>query len=74
MNARDIEALVAMNSPGPLFATSPFVAKGPYVRINPSDEHCYAGDVTIRPDAQGRFPEISGELFTLRRTRPRATL
>jgi len=61
-----IAALTALDAPGPLFATSPFVIKGPYVQINPSDERCYAGEVAIRPDAQGRVPEISGELFTLR--------
>jgi len=65
----DIEALVAMNSPGPFFGTSPFVVTGRRVQINPSDERCYAGQVTIRPDAQSQSVEISGELFTLRRAR-----
>jgi hypothetical protein len=31
----DIEALVEMDAPGPLFATSPFVIKGRYVQISP---------------------------------------
>jgi hypothetical protein len=65
----DIEALVTMNSPGPFFGTSPFVVKDLFVQINPSDERCYAGQVTIRPDAQSQSVEISGELFTLRRAR-----
>lgn len=37
------------------------------VQISPCDERCHAGEVTIRPDAQGQFPQISGELFTVRR-------
>jgi hypothetical protein len=63
----DIESLVATDGPGPLFAASPFVVRDHYVQISPSDERCYAGEVAIRPDARDRFPEISGELFTLRR-------
>ena len=66
----DIRAFAAMRSPGPLFSSSPFVLKGSYVQINPCDDRCYAGQVTIRPDAQGQFPQISGELFTLRRATP----
>jgi hypothetical protein len=66
VEAADIRALAAMSSPGPLFAAPPFVVKGSYVQINPCDERCYAGQVTIQPDAQGQFPQFSGELFTLR--------
>lgn len=65
--AADIQALAAVSSPGSLFATSPFVVKGSYIQINPCDERCYAGQVTIQPDARGQFPQVSGELFTLRR-------
>jgi hypothetical protein len=65
----DIQSLVAMDAPGPLFATSPFVIKGPYVQINPNDERCYVGDVTVLPGAHGPVPEISGELFTIRPAR-----
>jgi hypothetical protein len=50
-----------------LFSGSPFALRGSYLQISPCDDRCYAGDVTIRADAAGRFPEISGELFTLRR-------
>jgi hypothetical protein len=70
MEAADIRALAAMSSPGPLFAPAPFVVRGTYIQINPCDERCYAGQVTIQPDAQGRLPQISGELFTLRRAMP----
>lgn len=67
MRKTEIAALAAMSSPGPLFAASPFVIKGSYVQINPCDERCQVGQVTVRPDAQGQFAQISGELFTLRR-------
>jgi hypothetical protein len=67
MSKSEIAALAAMCSPGPLFGASPFVIKGTYVQINPCDERCQAGEVTIAPDAEGQFAQISGELFTLRR-------
>ena len=67
MKETEIAALAAMGSPGPICATSPFVIKGSYVQISPCDERCHAGQVTIKPDAEGQFPQISGELFTLRR-------
>jgi hypothetical protein len=65
-----IRALVMTAKPGPLFAEPPFVVKGSYVQISPCDDRCYAGEVTIRPDAHGQSPQISGELFTLRRAAP----
>jgi hypothetical protein len=55
-----------MDVPGPLFAMSPFLIKGPYLQISPIDERCYVGEVTILPGAHGPVPEISGELFTIR--------
>ncbi len=66
VEAAALQALAAMPSPGPLFTTSPFAVKGSYIQISPCDDRCYAGEVTIRPDAQGQFPQISGELYTLR--------
>jgi hypothetical protein len=65
----EVERLVALEWPGALFMSSPFAAKGSFVQISPCDERCYAGEVTITPDAEGRLVEISGELFTLRRRR-----
>jgi len=67
MTETEIAALAAMQSPGPLFAASPFVIKGSYVQISPCDERCQAGQVTIGPGAEGPFMQISGELFTLRK-------
>jgi hypothetical protein len=63
----EVEAAVASDAPGPLFATSPFVVGGGRVHVSPCDERCYAGEVSIEADASGGFVEMSGELFTLRR-------
>jgi hypothetical protein len=70
VEAASIQALAAMSSPGPLFATPPFVIKGSYVQISPCDERCDLGQVTIQPDAHGPFPQLSGELFILRPVTP----
>ena len=66
--APELEALVAGSVPGPLFASPAFVVKGTYVQISPCDDQCQAGEVTIQPGADGLYPQISGELFALRRT------
>jgi hypothetical protein len=63
----ELEELVAADPPCPLSSSAPFIVKGTYIQITPCDERCYAGDVEIRPDAQGRRVELSGELFTLRK-------
>jgi hypothetical protein len=67
MTEPDLEALAAGSAPGPLFSPSAFAVKGAYVQISPCDERCQAGEVTIRPDGDGQYPQISGELFLLRR-------
>jgi hypothetical protein len=64
---QELEALAKTGSAGALFGGSAFVVQGPYLQISPCDERCYAGDVAISADAVGQYPEISGELFTLRR-------
>lgn len=66
----DLEKFAGMNSPGPFFSAPLFIVRGSYVQLNPCDERCHAGEVMIRPDARGSCPEISGELFTVRRTPP----
>jgi len=68
MTVPELEAFIAGSEPGPLFASSAFVVKGTYVQISPCDDRCQVGEVIIRPDADGQYPQISGELFTLRRT------
>jgi hypothetical protein len=70
MTVADIQALATASSPGPLFPTSPFVVRHSRIQISPCDERCYAGQVTIQRDAQGQFPQISGELFTLHPATP----
>jgi hypothetical protein len=67
MAKTDIEALAAGSTPGPLFSPSAFTVKGTHIQISPCDERCQAGEVTIRPDAEGQYPQISGEIFLLRR-------
>jgi hypothetical protein len=36
--------------------------QGSYVQMNPGDQRCQAGQVTIGPGAEGPFMQISGEL------------
>jgi len=67
MDEAEIAELAAMKSPQPLFSGSPFVIKGSYVQVSPCDERCQAGQVIIKPDAEGQFAQFSGEVFTLRR-------
>lgn len=56
-------------SAGPLFATPAIRVTGKSVQISPADERCQVGEVSIYPrDAHGVVPELSGELFALRRT------
>jgi hypothetical protein len=70
VDGAELEALAAGSSPGALFPGSALVIKGSNIQINPSDERCIAGQVTIRPDAQGPVPQLSGELFTVRPAAP----
>jgi hypothetical protein len=60
----------ALNSPvGPLFDTPAIREKAGYLQISPADEFCRAGELVIRDDSRGRWPELSGELFTIRPAR-----
>jgi hypothetical protein len=71
MTATEVEALIAGSVPGPLFTSPALTVRGTYVQISPCDERCHADEVTIRPDAHGPHPQISGELFTLRQAAQR---
>ena len=51
---------------GPLFSLPAIRTKGGYVQISPDDERCIVGEVTITRDSLGPWPELSGELFTVR--------
>lgn len=64
----DDELRRALDHPlGPLFATP--AIRTPNVQFSPADDRCIVGEVTIRQDSTGRWPELSGELFTIRPTR-----
>jgi hypothetical protein len=62
----DEELRRALDHPlGPLFATPAIRTKS--VQFSPADDRCIVGEVTIRQeDSTGRWPELSGELFTIR--------
>ncbi len=52
---------------GPLFPTPAVqVSSGGAVQISPADDRCWLGEYTVRRDSTSRWPEISGQLFTLR--------
>jgi hypothetical protein len=34
--------------------------------FGPADERCSLGELTIRQDSTSKWPELSGELFTVR--------
>lgn len=63
----DEELRRALDHPvGPLFTTPAIHTKGGFVQISPADERCSVGELTIRQDSTRRWPELSGELFTIR--------
>jgi hypothetical protein len=62
----EVEALAAGSWPGPLFTSPAFVVNGNYVQISPCDDRCKLGEVAIRPDAEGRHVQVSGEVFAVR--------
>lgn len=63
----DEELRRALERPvGPLFASPAIQTKNGFVQISPADERCRIGELTIRQDSTGRWPELSGELFTIR--------
>lgn len=57
---------------GPLFSLPAIRTKGSYVQISPDDERCIVGEVTITRDSLGPWPELSGELVTVRPFDPTA--
>lgn len=59
----------ALDTPaGPLFPTPAIRMRGDFVQITPADERCLVGELTIHRDSSSRWPELSGELFTVRPT------
>jgi hypothetical protein len=55
---------------GPLFSTPAMLTAGGRLQISPADERCRLGEVIIREDSKSAWPQLSGELFTLRPIRP----
>lgn len=51
---------------GPLFDSRAIHTTPGGIQISPSDERCRLGEVTIRQDSTTQWPELSGELFTVR--------
>jgi hypothetical protein len=41
------------------------IAKNGSVQINPADHRCWLGEYTVLQDSNSRWPEFSGELFTI---------
>jgi hypothetical protein len=61
------ELRCALDHPaGPLFTTPAIHTTPGFIQISPADERCSVGELTIRQDSTSRWPELSGELFTIR--------
>lgn len=59
---------LALDHPiGPLFSTPAIKTKNGYVQFSPADERCRVGELVIRMDSMSDCPELSGELFTIRK-------
>jgi hypothetical protein len=51
---------------GPVFPTPAVqIFKDGSVQINPADDRCWLGEYTVRQDTTSRWPELTGELFTI---------
>lgn len=51
---------------GPVFPTPAVqIFENGSVQINPDDDRCWLGEYTVRQDSTTRWPELSGELFTI---------
>jgi hypothetical protein len=73
--ATEDELRRALDHPvGPLFETPAILTKQGFVQISPADERCRIGELTIRYDSTSPWPELSGELFTIRPMRTIARL
>lgn len=52
---------------GPLIASPAIRVTRGGIQISPADERCRVGELIVRPDSTSRWPELSGELFTIGR-------
>lgn len=56
---------------GPVFPTPAVqISKNGSLRINPADDRCWLGEYTVRQDSTSQWPELSGQLFTIRPAHP----
>jgi hypothetical protein len=53
-------------SAGTLFNTQAIRVNRGFVQISPADERCRVGELRILNDSNGRWPELSGEIFSIR--------
>ena len=62
------ELRLALDSPiGPLFDTPAITcSKSGFIQMSPADELCLIGELVICNDSTSQWPELSGELFTIR--------
>jgi hypothetical protein len=61
------DAQVLVLGVAPLFATPAIIhTTNAFIQISPADERCSLGELTIRQDSTTQWPELSGELFTVR--------
>ncbi|WP_231752375.1 hypothetical protein [Mycobacterium gordonae] len=52
---------------GPLFSSPAVrISASGTLQISPADERCWLGEYAVAHDSNSRWPEVSGELFTLR--------
>ncbi len=59
---------------GPLFKTPAILQAGGGIQISPADERCRLGEIIIRQDSTSTWPQLSGELFTIRSIHPTNSL
>jgi len=52
---------------GPVFPTPAVqISKNGSIQISPDDDRCWLGEYAVRQDSTSRWPELTGELFTIR--------
>ena len=52
---------------GPLFPSPALrISANGTLQISPADDRCWLGEYTVAQDSDSRWPEVSGEMFTIR--------
>ena len=61
------DAQVLVLGVAPLFAAPAIIhTTNAFNQISPADERCSLGELTIRKNSTRQWPQLSGELFTVR--------